>query len=169
MKTLLFVLSLIVSITTFNFSAEAQSAKPKIKVLSVEKSMRKLILFDDKMRVYKTYDIALGKQPEGRKEKEGDGKTPEGRYKITYKNPKSDFYLSLQVSYPNSYDLKNAKAKGVSPGSDIMIHGIGKSYGWVGSAHTLIDWTQGCIAVTNEEMEEIYSLVEVGTVIYIWP
>lgn len=161
---------LVLSSAAFNVANanEDIQAKPKIKAIAVTKSLRTLQLIDANNQVYKTYNVSLGTNPIGPKQKSGDGKTPEGRYIVSYKNPQSKFHLSLNVSYPNAQDRKNAKELGVNPGGDIMIHGIGE-YGWVGGAHTLLDWTQGCIAVTNEEIEEIYSVVKEGTVIYIWP
>ena len=113
----------------------------------------------------KAYRIRLGFSPRGQKEKEGDGKTPEGKYYITHKNPNSKFYLSLGINFPNQSDKKRALKRGLSPGSDIFIHGIGKKSVIL---HYLFDWTEGCIAVTNKEIEEIYRLVEPGTVIYIY-
>lgn len=171
MKTSLVKFVIAVSLTlAFSFFAQAQNEtrKPMIRAIAVNKSLRTMQLLDSKFKIYKTYNISLGSDPLGPKHQSGDGKTPEGRYVINSKNPNSKYHLSLGVSYPNSYDRRNAKAEGVNPGGDIMIHGIGE-YGWVGAAHTLLDWTQGCIAVTNEEIEEIYSLVHEGTVIYIWP
>ena len=102
---------------------------------------------------------------DGQKEKEGDGKTPEGKYYITHKNPNSKFYLSLGINFPNQSDKKRALQRGLNPGSDIFIHGLGKKNILL---HYFFDWTEGCIAVTNREIEEIYSLVEPGTIIYIY-
>ena len=122
-----------------------------------------------KERILKTYKIALGGEPVGPKRGQGDHKTPEGEYKIDSRNPKSRFYLALHISYPNADDRRRARQLGMSPGGAIMIHGLGKEFGWLGSAHTLSDWTDGCIAVTNEEMEEIWRLVPIGTTIEIFP
>ena len=122
-----------------------------------------------KGKILKTYKIALGGEPVGPKRVQGDHKTPEGEYKIDSRNPKSRFYLALHISYPNADDGKRARQLGMSPGGAIMIHGLGKEFGWLGSAHTLSDWTDGCIAVTNEEMEEIWRLVPIGTTIEIFP
>lgn len=113
-------------------------------------------------RIIATYRIALGDAPVGHKRQRGDEKTPEGDYRITYRNPRSRFHLSLRVSYPNEADRRQARARGVDPGGDIMIHGATPP-GYRG------DWTDGCIAVTNAEMDEIWRRVPVGTPIRIIP
>ncbi len=134
----------------------------------VEKTKRKLTLFRGDKEL-KHYFVALGGQPVGAKERQGDQKTPEGKYVIDFRNSKSQFHLSLHVSYPDAQDRARARKRGVDPGGAIMIHGIGKEYGWLGAAHRKSDWTLGCIAVTNEEIEEIWSLVPDGTPIEIKP
>jgi len=113
--------------------------------------------------ILRQYRIALGRDPIGHKQCEGDGRTPEGRYTIDRRNPKSKYHLSLHISYPNADDVARAQAAAVEPGGDIMIHGLKDGELRDG------DWTQGCIAVTNEEMEEIWGLVPDGTVIVIEP
>jgi len=137
------------------------------KVL-VEKALRQLTLFKDGKPI-KTYKIALGPNPVGPKVQEGDGRTPEGLYTIEGRNPNSSFHLALRISYPNAADRTLAKSLGVPPGGDIMIHGIKNGFGWIGSVHRLSDWTQGCIAVTNSEIEEIWKMVPNGTVVEIVP
>ena len=122
-----------------------------------------------KNKVIKKYKISLGRNPNGHKEKQGDFKTPEGNYIIDYRNPNSKYYLSLHISYPNEKDKRFALAQGVSPGGDIMIHGIRNGLGLIGRLHTLFDWTQGCIAVTNPEIKEIWNAVPKGTKITITP
>ncbi|MHB8709283.1 MAG: L,D-transpeptidase family protein, partial [Desulfuromonadales bacterium] len=117
----------------------------------------------------KAYRIALGGNPIGPKEKQGDHKTPEGIYFIESRNRDSQYHLSLRISYPNESDKRHAQALGVSPGGDIMIHGIKNGFSWVGDTHTEVDWTRGCIAVTDEEIEEIFKLVPIGTVVDIKP
>ena len=136
----------------------------KPNLLVVWKKKRILALYRNS-KIIKAYRIRLGSSPRGQKEKEGDGKTPEGRYYITHKNPNSNFYLSLGINFPNQLDKKRALKKGLNPGSDIFIHGLGKKNVFL---HYLFDWTEGCIAVTNNEIEEIYNLVEPGTVLYIY-
>ena len=109
----------------------------------------------------RTYRIALGREPVGAKRQEGDGRTPEGRYTIDYRNANSKFHLSLHISYPDAADMARAREAGVDPGGDIMIHGLKDGVRMEG------DWTQGCIAVTDEEMDEIWGLVGEGTAIWI--
>ncbi len=134
----------------------------------IEKRERRLTLFS-KGEVLKTYKIALGKNPEGPKERQGDNKTPEGIYIIDSRKRDSRYHISLHISYPNEKDKKRAKKLGVSPGGDIMIHGLKNSFSWAGDFHTSVDWTNGCIAVTNEEIEEIDRLVPDGTIVEIRP
>ena len=131
------------------------------------KSERRLKLLSGS-RILKEYRIALGRNPIGPKTRQGDSKTPEGNYFIDYRNPRSKFHLALHISYPNSEDIRRAAKMGVSPGGDIMIHGIGK-WGWIGKLHCLQNWTQGCIAVTNAEIEEIWRAVPDGTPVTIKP
>ena len=114
--------------------------------------------------VLKEYDIDLGFAPRGDKKIEGDGKTPEGRYFIDRRNPNSKFYLSLGISYPNAFDIAEAKRLGKSPGGDIFIHGKSNPL-----KRDRNDWTWGCIAVTNREMEDVYAMVGNGTPIQINP
>jgi tetratricopeptide (TPR) repeat protein len=135
----------------------ALQMEPADKIL-IEKEERRLTLFS-KGKVLKTYTIALGGNPNGPKERQGDNKTPEGTYIIDSRNRDSRYHLSLHVSYPNEKDKKRAKELGVSPGGDIMIHGIKNGFSWVGDLHTEVDWTKGCIAVTDEEIEEIDKLI----------
>jgi murein L,D-transpeptidase YafK len=134
---------------------------PKVTRIVVEKSERKMHLMHGPIKL-RSYDVGLGFAPVGDKVQEGDGKTPEGVYYVDRRNPQSQFYLSLGISYPNEADIAEAKALGVDPGGDIFIHGRPKKY-----QSDLIDWTLGCIAVTNREMREIYSMVELGTKIVI--
>jgi len=111
----------------------------------------------------------LGGNPNGPKERQGDNKTPEGTYVINSRNRDSRYHLSLRISYPNEKDKKRAKELGVSPGGDIMIHGIKNGFSWAGGLHTEVDWTKGCIAVTDEEIEEIEKLVPNGAIVEIRP
>ena len=147
--------------------ALAAQKGPADKIL-IEKKERRLTLFS-KGKVLKAYQIALGGNPNGPKERQGDNKTPEGTYIIDSRNKDSRYHLSLHISYPNEKDKKRAKELGVSPGGDIMIHGIKNGFSWVGDLHAEVDWTKGCIAVTNEEIEEIDKLVPKGTIVEISP
>jgi len=134
----------------------------------IEKKERRLTLIS-KGKVLKTYQIALGGNPNGPKERQGDNKTPEGTYVIDSRNKNSRYHLSLHISYPNEKDKKRATELGVSPGGDIMIHGIKNGFSWVGDLHTEVDWTKGCIAVTDEEIEEIDKVAPNGTIVEIRP
>lgn len=134
----------------------------------VAKKQRRLTLTRNG-KVLKTYNIALGYQPVGDKTREGDGRTPEGRYHIDYRNNKSNYHLSLHISYPDESDRSMAAERKVSPGGDIMIHGIKNGMGLIGRFHRMVDWTAGCIAVTDWEIEEIWRAVPNGTEIEIHP
>ena len=142
--------------------------KGSVDRILIEKSARRLMLISQG-EVFKTYKIALGGNPIGPKERQGDNKTPEGTYLIDARNRDSRFYLSLHISYPNERDKNRAKKLGVSPGGDIMIHGIKNGFSWVGDVHAEVDWTKGCIAVTNEEIEEIAKLAPNVTIVEIRP
>ena len=117
----------------------------------------------------KTYRVALGGNPIGAKEQEGDMKTPEGVYTIDYRNPNSDYHLALHVSYPSDEDNTRAAQRGVNAGFDIMIHGLPNGHGWIGAFHRWKDWTAGCIALTDEEIEELWRVTPDGTPIEIRP
>lgn len=136
---------------------------PEVTFVVVNKEDRKMyLLHHDK--VLAGYDIHLGFAPVGHKQFEGDGKTPEGLYRIDRRNPNSDFHLSLGISYPNVKDYAAAKAQGKSPGGDIFIHGQKSPF-----EKDKPDWTWGCIAVTNKEIEDIYAMVATDTLIKINP
>jgi murein L,D-transpeptidase YafK len=120
-------------------------------------------------RVLRVYRVALGFAPVGHKRQEGDGRTPEGTYTIDWRNPRSRFHLSLHVSYPDAADIAQARAAGIDPGGDIMIHGQPDRRGWLGWWRHRRDWTAGCIAVTDAEIREIWALVPDGTPIVIRP
>ncbi|HXZ26962.1 MAG TPA: L,D-transpeptidase family protein [Terriglobales bacterium] len=146
----------------------APAAPGKADKILVLKSERKLMLLDHG-RLLKTYRIALGSEPVGPKTRQGDHRTPEGLYVIDRRNPRSQFHRALHISYPSAQDRARARRLGVSPGGDIFLHGLPNGQGWIGAAHTLHDWTDGCIAVTDEEIEEIWRAVPDGTPIEIRP
>lgn len=135
---------------------------PEVTQVLVNKTERKMYLFHND-KVLKEYNVSLGFAPAGHKQFEGDGKTPEGRYTISHRNPKSEFHLSLGINYPNDADRAHAAANGKPPGGDIFIHG------GPNRKVTKRDWTAGCIAVTDRQMETIYSMVKPGTPIFIQP
>jgi tetratricopeptide (TPR) repeat protein len=142
--------------------------KGSVDRILIEKSARRLMLISQG-EVLKSYKIALGGNPIGPKERQGDNKTPEGTYVIDARNRDSRFHLSLRISYPNERDKKRAKELGASPGGDIMIHGVKNGFSRVGDAHAGFDWTKGCIAVTDQEIEEIDKLAPSGTIVEIRP
>jgi murein L,D-transpeptidase YafK len=120
-------------------------------------------------KTFKTYKVALGSVPVGPKRIEGDHKTPEGDYIIDAKNSHSQFHLSLHISYPSAADQQRARSLGSRPGGAIMIHGLAAPFAYLGPLHRQTDWTDGCVAVTNAEIEEIWKLVPVGTRVEIRP
>jgi len=120
-------------------------------------------------KLLKTYKVALGADPVGPKTRQGDHKTPEGSYVLDSRNPHSKFYKSIHISYPSPRDLKRAQQSGFSAGGEVYIHGLPNGYGAIGAAHRLKDWTDGCIAVTDQEMDEIWLAVRDGTQIEIRP
>ena len=122
-----------------------------------------------KGKVIRTYKVALGQGGLPPKQREGDALTPEGNYLIDAKYEHSKYHKALHVSYPNSADRRRAAVQGVPPGGAIMIHGLPNGKGWVGARHRLFDWTLGCIAVTDEEIDEVFTLVPVGTPVEIRP
>ncbi|MEL6648046.1 MAG: L,D-transpeptidase family protein [Pseudomonadota bacterium] len=136
----------------------------RIDLIEIDKSERRLTVYRDSIAL-RSYDIALGFSPQGHKAKEGDGRTPEGRYWIDRRNPQSAFHLSLGINYPRPLDRLKAAAKGVSPGGDIFIHGQPNGSDEVYRG----DWTEGCIALSNQEMEELWRIAEVGTEVVIRP
>jgi len=140
----------------------------RVTKILVEKSRRRMTLFRDGDALH-MYDVALGSAPVGHKQQEGDGRTPEGNYAVDFKNARSRFHLSLRVSYPRPEDRERARQHGVPPGGDIMIHGLPRGLGWLGALHLVRDWTDGCIAVTNREIEQIWALVDTGIPIEIKP
>jgi len=134
----------------------------------VFKSERKLVLMRGE-DVIKVYDVALGRYPKGHKVSDGDQRTPEGSYTLDYRLPRSAFHKAIHISYPNDEDLARATALGVSPGGRIMIHGLPNQVSARQVNHPKLDWTQGCIAVTNREIDEIWAAVDDGTPIEIYP
>ena len=147
---------------------EGRAAGPQADHVVVEKQARRLTLMRGD-RVLKIYAIALGGQARGPKVCQGDNRTPEGTYVIDSRNQNSRFHRALHVSYPNARDREAARKARCNPGGDIMVHGLPNGYGWLGRSHTLHDWTAGCVAVTNDEIEEIWRLVPNGTPIEIKP
>ena len=145
----------------------AQAALPVDKVVVMKKERTLELLSQGK--VIKTYKVALGGDPIGPKARQGDHKTPEGSYVLDSRNSHSQFYKSIHISYPSARDRARARQRGFSPGGDVYIHGLPNGYGTIGAAHRLRDWTDGCVAVTNEEIDQIWKAVPNGTPIELKP
>ncbi|CAN7415000.1 L,D-transpeptidase family protein [Mesorhizobium sp. LjNodule214] len=143
-------------------------ASERVDLVRVDKSERRLELVGDG-KILRTYGIALGGDPVGQKHREGDQRTPEGRYLLDWRNPDSIAHKSIHISYPNTEEMAAAKAAGVDPGGMIMLHGQPNGYGWWIWLLQLVDWTDGCIAVTDSDMNEIWAMVADGTPIEIGP
>jgi murein L,D-transpeptidase YafK len=137
----------------------------RVVVLKKERTLQLL----SQGKVIKAYKVALGGDPVGAKTRQGDHKTPEGLYVLDARNAHSQFYKAIHISYPSVRDREAARHNGVSPGGDVFVHGLPSGYAWVGTSHRLKDWTDGCIAVTNGEMDEIWKAVANGTPIEIRP
>jgi murein L,D-transpeptidase YafK len=134
----------------------------------IEKSAHRMTLYHAGREI-RTNKVSLGGEPKGAKTRQGDHRTPEGEYAIDARNAQGKYYKSLHISYPNSVDRARARKLKVNPGGDIMIHGLPNGQGYIGKAHLLHDWTDGCVAVTDEEIDEVWKLVPTGTVVEIRP
>jgi murein L,D-transpeptidase YafK len=156
---LVIVLALIILHFVGGRSLLQQSAT---KILVV-KSDHELLLLDDKNHIIRTYKIAIGRGGLEAKQRQSDHRTPEGLYIIDRHKKDSRFHRALHVSYPNEADQERSRKLGVDPGGDIMIHGIQNGLGWIGPLHRIADWTDGCVAVTDSEIEEIWSAAPDGT------
>ena len=137
-----------------------------VDLVKVDKSENIMYLLDNN-KVIKEYHVVFGENPKGHKEQEGDKKTPEGSYILDYKKDNSSFYRAMHISYPNKQDIENATSKGVSAGGFIMVHGQRNWFSWLSPITQRFNWTNGCIALTNSEMDEFMDLVKTGTKIYI--
>nr|WP_242620409.1 L,D-transpeptidase family protein [Shewanella maritima] len=147
-------------------ATSTQKTLQQVDLVKVDKSDRIMQLVSNN-QVVREYSISLGGQPQGHKQQEGDQRTPEGSYILDYKKEDSSYYRSMHVSYPNASDKARAKALGVSPGGFIMVHGQRNYLGWLAPIMQQFDWTDGCIALTNAEMDEFMALVSVGTEVQI--
>jgi murein L,D-transpeptidase YafK len=148
------------------FSGFLQAQKADAVVIN--KSDKTLQLLH-KNQVLASYPVVFGANPKGHKEREGDERTPEGKYVLDYKNPKSKYFRSIHVSYPNSRDRARAKELGVSPGGQIMIHGQPNDLGWMKKFSQFVNWTDGCIALSDADMQKVWDSVDSGTPIEILP
>lgn len=143
-------------------------AQDEIDLVRVLKAERKLQLIGHG-KVQHEFKIALGGSPVGHKQKEGDEKTPEGIYRLDYKKSDSAFYKAIHISYPDTKDTNNARLLGVAPGGQIMIHGQRNGLGWLAPINQYFDWTNGCVALSNDEMDIVWARVKVGTPIELQP
>jgi murein L,D-transpeptidase YafK len=134
----------------------------------VIKSESKLYILKNGIEV-RSYNVAFGANPKEHKQQQGDERTPEGMYILDYKKENSEYYKAIHISYPNGEDKKRAKKRNVNPGGSIMIHGQKNGYGWLWFITQRFNWTKGCIAVSNKDMDEIWKMVDVGTPIEIRP
>jgi murein L,D-transpeptidase YafK len=140
----------------------------KADLVVVRKSARVLELYSGS-QLLKAFSVSLGGNPIGPKRAEGDQRTPEGAYVLDYRKPDSSFHRALHISYPSPADIANARVNGVNPGGSIMVHGLPNGLGFIGKLHRLIDWTDGCVALTNSEIDEVSNAVADGTPIKIEP
>ena len=154
--------------TSFNTRQRFRPGDLSADRVLVEKTKRRLTLLSDG-QILKQYKISLGRNPVGTKIRDGDNRTPEGIYHIDYRIQDSDFHMALHISYPSESDIRRARQMGYSPGGSIMLHGLKNDDDEIAYYHGYFDWTKGCIAVTNAEIEEIWQLVPNGTTIEIRP
>lgn len=169
---------LVIALLVLGFSgcSERDTSKTTLTVdnfkadrVVVDKTDSTMLLINNSTKEEKSYKVSFGSTPQGHKQEEGDEKTPEGEYILDFKKVDSAFYKAIHISYPNTDDEENAKQRGVNPGGAIMIHGQKNGLGWLSFVSQYFNWTDGCIAVTNNEMDEIWEAVVVGTPIIINP
>jgi murein L,D-transpeptidase YafK len=160
----------VAAVLVLSLAAVSQETAEPLRAdkIHIDKSVHRMTLLWKGTPV-RMYHVALGRSPVGKKECQGDLKTPEGIYSITGRNPWSDYHRSLRVSYPNAGDIANARRLGCDPGGDIMIHGFPNGGRFSEEAHASTDWTLGCVAVTDPEIEEIWDAVPNGTAVEIRP
>jgi murein L,D-transpeptidase YafK len=172
LKTIPAALAAAVFIFSFSVTVQASELSPAtdgpVDRIIVEKSKRTMTLLKQDKEV-RTYKIALGRDPVGPKVRMGDKKTPEGVYFVDYKVRNSIYHRALHLSYPNAEDRERARSMGVPPGGSIMIHGMKQDKLWMGDVQYLFNWTNGCIALTNDEIEEVWKLVSTWTPVEIKP
>jgi murein L,D-transpeptidase YafK len=171
MRRLLMIIFILPLLTALTYNFYPEKSLPEncfIDSLVVIKSQRQLFAYSSG-QLLKSYKVALGENPIGDKQFEGDMKTPEGKYRIDSKNPNSSFHRNLGISYPDSLHLIQAAQLNKSAGGDIKIHGIRNGLGLIGRFHRVTDWTNGCIAVTNSQIEELYDHTKLGVPILILP
>lgn len=163
----LFSKCIVFTLLFFLSTTSGVSSQKADKVLVV-KSERRLYLINNG-ETFARYKVTFGGKPKGHKQAQGDQKTPEGHYVLGYKNANSNYYKSIHISYPNKKDRENSKRLGVSPGGDIMIHGQLNGWEWAAPIVQLFSWTDGCIALSNKNMDQVWSAIDPGTPIEIRP
>lgn len=169
MRVTLCCFALLLSLcSAFPLMASNNNPLGKVDLVVVTKSESSMVLMRDGKEL-KRYRIAMGDNPKGHKFKEGDQRTPQGRYILDYKKSDSAFYRSIHISYPNEEDQLRASALGIKPGGMIMIHGQNPNSNMTPEEAQRYNWTNGCIAVTNKEMDELWLSIDEGTPIEIWP
>ncbi len=146
----------------------AIDAAQKADLVRVDKGESRLSLLREG-EVFASFSVVFGKDPQGHKQQQGDERTPEGRYVLDYKNPNSSYYRSIHISYPDARDRESARRRGVDPGGDIMIHGQPNGWQWLTPALQLFNWTDGCIALRNQDMDVVWDAVDPGIPIQINP
>jgi len=149
----------------FSASVPAASVADGVRIY---KAAHKLQVLDGRRVLYE-FPVSLGRNPQGHKLQEGDGRTPEGVYWLDYKNPASAFHKSIHISYPNSKDIAAAKQRGVEPDGQVMIHGQRNGLGWLWLISRFFDWTQGCVALSDGDMDILWNVVDGGTRVEILP
>jgi murein L,D-transpeptidase YafK len=168
-RTILPIVLLIAGGSTMGLSPPSDAwAALKADMVRVVKSKKRLYLIKDE-QVFASFRVKFGADPKGHKVQQGDEKTPEGPYYVTYKNANSAYYKSIHISYPNAEDKENARRLGVDPGGDIMIHGQPNGYEWATFFIQLVNWTDGCVALTNRDMDKVWDAIDPGTPIEILP
>ena len=167
-RHILFVIPLVLSGCASDRRGNSLPGDVRADRVVVDKAQHVLTLMNGD-RILKTYRVSLGRRPAGPKVQQGDHRTPEGNYVLDRRNEHSRFYRSIHISHPSPADRQRAAAAGVPPGGDVMIHGLPNGFGWLGETHRLYDWTDGCVAVTDPEMDEIWRAVPDGTPIEIRP
>ena len=150
------------------FTPFAAWSAQKADAVLVDKSEKRLYLMQNG-QIFRSFPVTFGAEPRGHKQQQGDERTPEGRYTLDYKNASSKYYKSIHISYPNAKDRANARKRGVDPGGDIMLHGQPNGWGWASPVLQLFKWTDGCIALSNRYMDQVWEAVDTGTPIEIRP
>ena len=165
MKSIITVITLVFLLLLH--SSAAHSTEKAELVIVIKNEYRLYLIRDEKL--FASFPVVFGPNPKGHKQQQGDERTPEGEYVLDYKNTNSSYYKSIHISYPNDQDRENAKKLGVSPGGDIMIHGQPNRWGKFSLVTQLFNWTNGCIALSNRDMDAVWNAVDPGTPIQIRP